>query len=208
MQFIDKFIQNKQKVYIACSGGSDSLSLLHYTKQQGYNPVIAFFDHNDEVSQMEEKFIKEHAEKYGFELLIGKTDEIKPTCKSPKEFHRENRYKWLDSLLDAPILIGHTLDDVAEGFLFYTIRCGEGYMIPYQRNNCFRPFLLNTKKECVDFLLTKGIDWFEDPSNENKKYTRNLIRHEMMPIVAQVNPGFRKVVKRKLEAKLKRDSII
>lgn len=209
MKFIDKFLHEHTGVYVACSGGSDSLALLHYTRMIGLDPTIAFFNHGDSVGDEEYEFLHDHAIQHGFDFVMDGVLETKPLCKkSPKEFHRENRYAWLDTLVDKPILVGHTLDDVAEGFLFYMIRNGEGHLIPYQRGNCYRPFLLNTKKECQDFLRKKGIRWFEDPTNLETKYTRNFIRHEMIPLVHQVNPGFNKVVKRKLVAKLTLEGVL
>lgn len=194
-------------LFVACSGGADSLALLHFARDQGLDPDIVYFGHGDEIQQQEEAFLVEHARKYQFAMFTDNTTDVKPNCKSPKEFYREKRYEFL-SKLDGQILLGHTLDDVAEGFLFYAMRCGEGHLIPYQRDNCIRPFLLNTKQDCIDYLNKKGIEWFEDPTNDDRKYTRNLIRHDMMPLVNKVNPGFKKVVRRKLLEKLKREEIV
>lgn len=194
-------------IWVACSGGADSLALLHFARDQGLNPKIAYFGHGDDIQEAEEAFLKDHANKYGFVGIDEFLTEEKPTCKSPKEFYREKRYEFLSSI-SGIVLLGHTLDDVAEGFLFYMMRCGEGHLIPYQRDNCVRPFLLNTKQDCIDYLKKKGIQWFEDPTNEDRKYTRNLIRHDMMPLVNQVNPGFKKVVRRKLLEKLKREEVL
>jgi tRNA(Ile)-lysidine synthase len=195
------------KIFVACSGGADSLALLHYARSQGLDPEIAYFGHGDDVQKDEHHFFMNHIIEHNFKFTMMSNHEVKPNCKSPKEFYREKRYAFLSSL-NGTVLLGHTLDDVAEGFLFYTIRCGEGHLIPYQRDNCIRPFLLNTKQDCIDFLQKIGVQWFEDPTNEDRKFTRNLIRHDMMPLVNQVNPGFKKVVRRKLIEKLKREEIL
>jgi len=207
LKFVKPIEKIGEEIYVACSGGSDSLALLHFAADQGFDPIIFYFGHGDEVQEAEEQFLLEHAEKYNFRLWFDSNDEVKPTCKSPKEFYREKRYEAI-SKVPGQVLLGHTLDDVAEGFLFYMMRCGEGHLIPYQRDNCVRPLLLNTKQDCIDYLKKKGIEWFEDPTNEDRKYTRNLIRHDMMPLVHQVNPGFKKVVRRKLMEKLKREEIL
>jgi tRNA(Ile)-lysidine synthase len=205
-----KFVSQiqRQDVYVACSGGADSLALLHFARQKGLNPVLWHFNHADENASAEESFCVNHAKEYGFSVMIDRyTGPVKPLRKSPKEFYRDIRYEAMQKL-NKTVLIGHTLDDVVEGYLFSFLRYGEGYMIPYQRDNAIRPFLLNTKEDCTEFLQKKNIYWYEDPTNTDVRYTRNLIRHELLPIVSGVNPGFRKVVKRKFIQKLQNDKIL
>lgn len=197
------------KIYVAVSGGSDSIALLHrVSKYREEKPIVFHYNHGDENADAEEQFVIHHATKHGFEYVIARYEgEPKPTCKSPKEFFRENRYAAIDRL-NAPVLIGHTLDDVVENYLFTFLRGGEGFFIPYSRKLCIRPLLTSTKQDCVDFLSKNGLQWIEDPTNSDCRYTRNYIRHKLIPSVKEVNPGFRKVVKRKLIEKLTKDGII
>lgn len=197
------------KFYVAVSGGSDSLALLHIAAQLApTRPIIFHYNHGDENANIEEQFVRSHAEKYGFDItVVSYLGEPKPTCKSPKEFFRENRYGAIDRL-NAPVLIGHTLDDVVENYLFTFLRGGEGYFIPHTRKLCMRPLLLASKEDCANYLSRRGIQWLEDPTNSDCRYTRNLIRHKLMPVAREVNPGFKKVVKRKFEEKLKESGLI
>ncbi|HET8687112.1 MAG TPA: tRNA lysidine(34) synthetase TilS [Methanosarcina sp.] len=206
-----KFIGDlpNRNYFVAVSGGSDSIALLHMAaKLTKEKPIIFHYNHGDENADIEEQFVRNHAAKYGFEIIVDRYEgDPKPTCKSPKEFFREHRYAAIDRL-NSPILIGHTLDDVVENYLFTFLRGGEGYFIPYSRKLCVRPLLTNTKQDCVDFLSKNGIQWLEDPTNSDCRYTRNYIRHKLLPSVKEVNPGFRKVVKRKLIEKLTKDGVL
>jgi tRNA(Ile)-lysidine synthase len=197
-----------EPLYVACSGGSDSLALLHLCVKKGYKPCMWYFNHADEIAEEEEAFCVEHSKLFSIPIHIDRYKGApKPLRKSPKEFYRDMRYEALQKL-QGHVMIGHNLDDVVEGYLFSFLRNGEGYFIPYKRDNATRPLLLSTKQEGIDFLVKNQITWFEDPTNKDTKFTRNLIRHDMMPVVNEVNPGFRKVVKRKLEQKLKQEGFL
>ena len=207
LQFITS-PSKEEPLFVACSGGSDSLALLHLCLRKGYNPCMWYFNHGDAIAEEEENFCVEHSKLYNVPILIDRySGPSKPVRKSPKEFYRDMRYAAMQRLKGA-VVIGHNLDDVVESYLFSFLRNGEGYFIPYQRDNATRPLLLNTKQEGVDFLTRNQINWFEDPTNKDTKFTRNLIRHDMLPVVNEVNPGFRKVVKRKLEQKLKQEGFL
>tara|TARA_R100001443_G_scaffold97326_1_gene104204 strand:- start:342 stop:602 length:261 start_codon:yes stop_codon:yes gene_type:complete len=76
---------------------------------------------------------------------------------------------------------------------------GTAKLIPYQRGEkIFRPFLLTEKSKIRDYALRHKLDWIEDPSNENVTHKRNYVRHVMMPHVLKINPGIKKVVRKKL----------
>ena len=205
MKFI-KQLDKTQKFFIALSGGVDSVSLLHFCLKKRIQVTPVFFDHGDELAKKEEEFVKAHCENYNLPLLIGHTEAVKGKNKSPKEFWREERYKFLDTL-PGTILLGHTFDDVVESWVFYMLRVGEGRFIPYQRNNCIRPWLGTNKEELKEFCTKNEIEWFEDPTNEDRTYTRNLIRHDLLPLAYQVNPGLKKVIMRKMKEKLERENV-
>lgn len=71
---------------------------------------------------------------------------------------------------------------------------GRSDAIPYRRKHVIRPFLLNRKQEFRDWAERQRVPFLEDPSNCDTKYTRNLIRRELMPVALKVNPGLHKTV--------------
>jgi len=75
---------------------------------------------------------------------------------------------------------------------------GTGKIIPYAYKNVIRPFRLNKKRELELWADINGVNYIEDESNQDTDYTRNYIRHEMMPNVLKVNPGIHKTVAKKV----------
>jgi tRNA(Ile)-lysidine synthase len=67
------------------------------------------------------------------------------------------------------------------------------------RDNVLRPFLTTPKAEFSKWCRQHNLEWCEDASNRNIQYTRNYIRHEMMPHVLKVNPGIDTMVKKIVE---------
>ena len=92
----------------------------------------------------------------------------------------------------------HHLDDAVETWVMSAMH-GQCKLIPYQRGQkIFRPFLMTSKKSIKEYADRKGINWVEDPSNSRTEYIRNHIRHSLMPGILKVNPGIRKMIRKKL----------
>jgi tRNA(Ile)-lysidine synthase len=78
---------------------------------------------------------------------------------------------------------------------------GTGKIIPYSRNDrVYRPFRLNRKRDLELWASLNNVPHLEDDSNADLCYTRNYIRHTMMPNVLKVNPGIHKVIAKKVKA--------
>ncbi len=75
---------------------------------------------------------------------------------------------------------------------------GNPSIIPYRRNNVIRPFRLNRKKDLELWAQLHGVPYIDDPTNVDTVFTRNYIRHELMPHALRVNPGLHKVIKKKV----------
>jgi len=76
---------------------------------------------------------------------------------------------------------------------------GTPKLIPYSRQNVIRPFRLTRKRDLELWANLNNVEYLEDDSNRNIKYTRNYIRHEMMPHVLRVNPGIHKTIAKKVK---------
>ena len=66
-----------------------------------------------------------------------------------------------------------------------------------KNKNVIRPLLITEKHKILNWAKRKNVNHINDPSNLKTKYKRNLIRHNIIPDVLQVNPGIRKVIKKK-----------
>lgn len=181
---------------IALSGGVDSMAVADFIARSR-SVRCAFFHHGTAASQEGFMLVASYCQHRGWPLSLGRITSPKEKVESPEEFWRNQRYSWLDSL-NAPIITAHHLDDCVETYL-WSMMHGTAKVIPYRRNNVIRPFLLTPKEELVDWAKRNNVPWVEDSSNKDLKYTRNYVRHELMPKALHINPGLHKVVARKVE---------
>jgi len=189
-----------QKVCVATSGGSDSMAVLHFlTHDRKRDVTVAHFNHGTEHGKEAHRFVADYCDANKIPLTIGeirRREKLK--TESPEEYWRKARYEFLDGLAEfRPVITCHTLDDVAETWLFSALN-GQPKLIPYKRNNIIRPFLTTEKTELTQWNKRHGVSWIEDPSNQDTKFQRNFIRKEMMPKALHVNPGLLKLLRKKL----------
>lgn len=196
------------KLLLAISGGVDSVTLLDalanerleelaknskFIRQSGQNSklVFAYFNHGTPHGKKAEIFVKKLAKKYRLPLHIGCT---KKKLHSEAEF-REARYKFLRQLrqkLDAErIVTAHTADDQAETLLLNLAR-GTGLSglsaMQEDTGEILRPLLGTAKKTILNYAKKRQLSWIEDPSNTDPKYTRNFLRHKVLPQLTKLNP--------------------
>lgn len=183
-------------IYIAASGGIDSMAVLSYLKNK-HNVEVLYFNHRTEHAEYAEKFIENYCLKHGIKLYKDKLSSQKPKEKSLEEFWREERYKFFNNFNNKKIITAHHLDDVIEWWIFSAIN-GEAKLIPYNRNNIIRPFLVSKKEDFKIWCERNNVEYINDESNLNIKYSRNRIRHNIIPEILKINPGIHKNLKKLL----------
>ena len=194
-------IQGKleREVYVGCSGGVDSMAVVDFL-MRNHDVNLMFFDHGTETSKDALEFLTNRyspsIDNAGMKLLVGEIKRAKQKSESWEEYWRTQRYEWFHSF-DTPVITCHHLDDCVETWIWSSLH-GEGKIIPYSNQNVIRPFRANTKTEFTNWARNKNVPWIEDSSNEDTKYMRNFIRHEMLPKVLVVNPGISKVIRKKV----------
>jgi tRNA(Ile)-lysidine synthase len=194
-------IQGKleREVYVACSGGVDSMAVVDFL-MKNHKVNLLFFDHSTETSREARNFLQERyhpsINRAGMNLEIGNITRLKNKSESWEEYWRTQRYEWFHSF-DVPVITCHHLDDCVETWIFTSLN-GEGRIIPYANKNVIRPFRLNRKSEFTNWCRNKNVPWVEDTSNEDTGYMRNFIRHEIIPKAMIVNPGLHKVIRKKV----------
>lgn len=184
---------------VALSGGVDSVAVADFLSRK-HDVSCAFFHHGTENSNRAFEFVGNFCEQRNIPLFVGYLLEEKPKDQSTEEFWRNERYKFLESL-NTTVVTAHNLDDCIETYLYGSLH-GQPKVIPHERNNIVRPFLTTPKREFISWCKRKGIAWCEDTSNQDTKYMRNYIRHEIVPRAFQVNPGLDTVVRKIVESKL------
>ena len=210
---IEKYnlLEKGDKIVVALSGGADSVSLLDalYSLKELYNLTIytAHVNHGirGEEADRDENFCKMLSKKYNAELFIKKAD-VKAIAQQQKISEelcgRNVRYTFFEELskkLDAKIATAHTASDNAETLLFNIIRgtsvSGAG-AIPPRRDNIIRPLIELTRADIEQYCVDNRLEYVNDSTNYTDEYTRNNIRHNIIPILTRINPNFEQAAMR------------
>ena len=186
------------KVYLACSGGVDSMVALDFLINGRYKPVVLNFDHGTEFGEKAKDFLRKRCRELDIPIVVSKIGREKRPEESMEEYWRNERYGFF-KCLDGKIITAHQLDDVCEFWIFSSLH-GQGKVMPYQHDNVIRPFLTTPKSELISWAERKGVQYLDDPGNEDEKFMRSIVRHKIMPEALKVNPGLRTVLRKKIEA--------
>lgn len=170
------------------------MALLHFLSLK-HRVTAAFFHHGTKNSEAALEFLIPMCEKMGVELQVGHIKHAKGKGVSDEEHWRNCRYEYLEKF--PLVATAHHLGDVAETWVWSCLH-GTPKLIPYSRGNVIRPLLAETKENLIEWCKSRNIDWCKDDSNDDIMYTRNFIRHQMMPDVLRVNPGINKMLRKKI----------
>lgn len=183
--------------FVAVSGGVDSMAVLRFICKKR-QPKIVHCDHGTEYGAKARKFVEEFARAEGLEIDVHEIDRsLKPTA--GLENHWRKFRMGVFNKYPAPVITAHHLNDVMESYLMGMINGRERLIAPYSaEGNMSRPFLLWTRKKIEQYAVKNAVRYLEDPSNADTKFTRNFVRHELMRKALVVNPGFEKVVRKKV----------
>ena len=194
------FLKDK-KLLVAVSGGLDSVVLTHLFSELNMAISLAHcnFQLREKESDLDEKFVKLLSQKTSNEIfnIQFKTEEFSKKHKlSTQIAARELRYNWFQELLKQHqfdfVLTAHHADDNLETFLINLTR-GTGLDgltgIPAINGNIARPLLAFSREEILAYAQANNIAWREDASNASTKYIRNKIRHQIVPILKEINPN-------------------
>jgi tRNA(Ile)-lysidine synthase len=193
------FLKGK-KLLITVSGGLDSVVLTQLFHSLHFNISLAHCNFNLRAleSDKDEDFVKKIGKDLDLEVFTANfnTNEFASKNKiSTQIAARELRYNWFQELAEKHqfdyVLTAHHADDNLETFLINLSR-GTGLEgltgIPTINKNIVRPLLIFSRKEIEKYAKENTIAWREDQSNASTKYIRNKIRHQVIPILKEINP--------------------
>ncbi len=196
-------------VGVGLSGGADSVALLHFltvNKEQFEvkNIKAVHIHHGIRGGEADRDldFSKKLCEKLNIELISFYLDvpkEAEKTGESLEECARRLRYDCFARVECDKFATAHNLNDNAETFIFNLTRgaglnglCG----IPYIRGKYIRPLLDCSREEIEKYLQENNLDFVTDSTNLSDDYTRNKIRHNILPQILEINPAFYKSFKK------------
>jgi len=195
----------KNKTYLlAVSGGSDSTCLTSVFKNINltFSTAHCNFQLRGEESNGDEEFVRNFITKNninGYFIKYNTKELANKNKRSIQEEARELRYRWFKKLRIEHsfdyIVTAHHEDDKIETFFINQIR-GSGIKgltsIPIHKNNIIRPLLAVSKKAVNEYLTHNNIPYRNDSSNDSLKYSRNYLRHKILPNLDHVHPNARK----------------
>jgi tRNA(Ile)-lysidine synthetase-like protein len=197
------------RVLIAVSGGTDSLALtaillaLHRRRRPAMlEPIVAHVDHGlRNTSHREAAFVLGLAERIGLAAVVRRLEWPSEMTRVSSDQAREARWEALDALAaetdTAAILTAHHAEDQAETVLMRIAR-GTGLRglagIPAARPTpggrlVLRPLLRRSRAELADLVRAAGLPWVDDPTNDDRRRTRERLRHEIIPALEAIHPG-------------------
>lgn len=205
-------------VLVACSGGPDSMCLLHalhrLRRLLRIRLAVFHFDHRLRAdSASDARYVARQADRLGVPFHLRRADDAPRVGQSPEAWARLARYSALHSAAaDAGATraaLGHTLDDQAETVLLGLLRGGGleaaggmpvvGSLPPLGFPAC-RPLIEVSREETESFCRSLGLRPRRDPMNTDRRYLRARIRHDVLPLLEQrVDRGVRTTLARTAE---------
>lgn len=191
---------NEVKFLLSISGGIDSMVLLYAFKKLNLNFGVAHcnFQLRGEESDLDEELVKNSCNDIPFHLNKIDLRTYKETHNASTQMAaRETRYSWFNKLANEfnydYIVTAHHLNDQIETF-FLNLARGTGIEgltgINEFNGKIYRPMLTISRTDIELFVKQNKITYREDESNSSLTYKRNKIRHQLIPLLKELNPSF------------------
>ncbi|MBQ7908692.1 MAG: tRNA lysidine(34) synthetase TilS [Elusimicrobiaceae bacterium] len=212
LAFSEPFFKRGEKVIVGFSGGADSVCLLHFLRhlsQKKHFEVMALHVNHGlrgAAATADEKFCKKMAKELDV-VFFSKKKAVRALAKkldlSIEHAARKARYEAFAELAKktgaAKIALGHHLDDQAETVLLNLLRgtrveglCGIPRRRPLNSKvEIVRPLLCITRAEVEEYIKENNLSFVTDQTNQEDIYTRNWVRHEVLPLLESKQPKIR-----------------
>ena len=190
----------------AVSGGTDSMCLLDVlhgiSREYGWTVCAAHFNHclrGDEADR-DERFVQNYCASAGIPFYSGREDVSRWAAEhrmGVEAAGRELRYRFLEEIREKTgavfIATAHNADDNTETVLMHLLRgtgtaglCG----IQPQFGRVIRPLLFASRSDIEEYNVSRGISWLDDSTNGDDSLLRNRLRHQVIPVLKDINPSF------------------
>lgn len=191
---------SEEPALIGVSGGRDSVALLHWLATRGHRLIVCHLDHALRAESREEaEFVRKMTARVGCECVV-RQENVGARAKRMKcsieTAAREARYAFFAKVARARrvrrVFLAHHADDQVETFLFNLLRGSGAAGLAAMRATALRgdleivrPLLGVWREEIDSYVAEHGLEFCEDPSNTDRRHTRNRVRHEILPLLAE-----------------------
>ncbi len=198
-------------VIAAVSGGADSMALLCFLleiqKEFDLSISVCHVNHllRGEDADGDEQFVRAFCKKHAIPFYLKRCD-VSALAKEKgvgfEECGRDVRYAFFNETArsiggNAKIVTAHNLGDCAETLIFNIARGASPAAlssIAPKRDNIIRPLIRCSRDQIEGYLATIGQDYRCDKTNSDTAYSRNFIRHKVVPLLKEINPAFESAV--------------
>lgn len=193
------------RILVGLSGGADSVALLRAllvsSKKLSIELTAVHVNHRLRASaDKDEAFVTHLCSTLKVPVAVRRLKPgRKPGQVSPEQYWRDCRYKEFADVISETkaefLALGHNANDLAETFLYHVAR-GTGisgltfdFVNTFDGIEILRPLWKTDRKDIESALIDIGQPWVDDPTNKDTQYSRNLIRHRIIPVLQQINPA-------------------
>lgn len=212
-------LSNKEPLWVAVSGGLDSMVLLHVLQALGHACHVLHIDHGLRGSESigDAAFVQQWCAENGFSCRVVPVDVKAHKAAqggSTQMAARALRYAaFREALKEGPhsLALAHHADDAVETFFTHLMRGmgAKGWKtIPPRSGPFIRPLLDVRRAELEAYAREYGIPHREDASNADTRYMRNRIRHVLMPLLETMRPGTGHVMVRNVQLLREMDAAV
>jgi tRNA(Ile)-lysidine synthase len=211
-----RLLPDAGKVVVGVSGGADSLCLIHLLRRlcgpgkhyPGVELQVAHLNHmlRGAEGEHDAQAVAHTMETWGVPFTLGRMDVpalARREKRSLEDAARVARYRFLREVAGGrPIAVAHHADDQAETLLLHWLR-GSGLAglvgMPPRQGDIIRPLLGITRAEILAYCREHALTPLEDHSNRDPRFLRNRVRHELLPLLQELNPAIRRTLLRNAE---------
>lgn len=202
-----RLLRPGDSVLVACSGGPDSVALLHLllelSRDIPFSVSVAHFNHQlRPLAAADERFVQDMVLALDLPLYAGRADVRAAARKMGlgiEETGRSLRYEFLERAAAeagaSKIATGHHRDDQAETVLMRLLTSATPWSLramAEREGRLARPLLRVWRQATLDYCAALGLEPVDDPSNRDPRFLRSRVRHELLPALEGVFPGARR----------------
>lgn len=186
---LDESLLDKNRKYlVGVSGGVDSMALLDMLVKKAYNVIVVHYNyHFREDSDLDENLVRSYCQNHHLPFYVRQGDKKEYQKGNFEMLAREKRYAFYKEIGDLngidTIILGHHLNDHLETIVMQLQRHNtKGYLgikeQSYVKNmHIVRPLLKLKKQQLIDYCTKNHLEYHEDYTNYDTRYTRNHVRH-------------------------------